>query len=45
MSFALELQFARHSATPLRLCFFYNLQAKLEGTKSKFRYFWRIYLI
>jgi hypothetical protein len=44
LSFAMGLQFVRHCATLLRLCFFYNLQAKLGGTKSKFRYFWRIYL-
>jgi len=45
LSFAKGLQFVRHCAAPLRLCFFYNLRAKLEGTKSKVRYFWRIYLI
>ena len=39
------MQFVRHCAAPLRLCFFYNLRAQLEGTKSKVRYFWRIYLI
>src|SRR5437879_1964740 len=45
LSFAKGLQFVRQCAAPLRLCFFYNLRAKLEGTKSKVRYFWRIYLI
>ena len=42
LSFEKGLQFVRQCTALLRLCFFYNLQANLEGGKSKFRYFWRI---
>jgi hypothetical protein len=44
LTFAMGLQFARQCWAPVRLCFFYNLQAKLGWKKSKVRYFWRIYL-